>query len=651
MTRAAVATVSASRDAKLQRAVRAVGVRQRWQRALEAGVVLGAGTCAVLVARGLLAAPGSSLGALAWSLIAIVPIAGAAAWALRPLPILPIARAIDRSLETPDLIASALSFEALPPAEQTPFMRLCVAQAAQASERLVPSRALAFELPRALPVLCALALALLNLTHTQAREPVAALTAHAPIEAALDADTAAAFASELDAYKTQPLDPEAQELVAKLNALLEGMASGEIDRAEALAELRRIEERLQSLLANDPEALRDALEQLGRALAGTPEAKPLEKALREDWPEAANELKKLSERVDAKQLKAEAEQRLAESLERAAGEQADAGKQAAIDQAKRELDRLLRNKDEQAASGEQQSERDERLLKRKQRELDQLQREEQQQQAAQRELDRLKRDLDAASNALKNQDQKSAAEKLQDAARELQRKAEKQRARSQAQRLSEQLAQLRAEIAQRRGDQGGESSSQSGDDGQPIPLSVQRFGRMASGKPSGNGQQGSGQQGGGQQGAAMQPGKGGQGQEQTGGGTAAQQLAELRQGGGANGEDAALLQQSMGANEQGQGDGAGLGGSPKDGPATAGSGQHVDTRIEGEKRGGPSRSEVIFESGQRGFAQDGYAKVHGDYARHAESVLEREHVPGGYRYYVRRYFQLIRPRESTEGAP
>jgi hypothetical protein len=97
--------------------------------------------------------------------------------------------------------------------------------------------------------------------------------------------------------------------------------------------------------------------------------------------------------------------------------------------------------------------------------------------------------------------------------------------------------------------------------------------------------------------------------------------------------------------EPGEGEGEGLGGAPKDGPATAGSGQHTDTRIEGDKRSGPSRSEVIFESGQRGFANDGYAKVHDDYVRHAESVLERERVPGGYRYYVRRYFQLIRPRE------
>ena len=61
----------------------------------------------------------------------------------------------------------------------------------------------------------------------------------------------------------------------------------------------------------------------------------------------------------------------------------------------------------------------------------------------------------------------------------------------------------------------------------------------------------------------------------------------------------------------------------------------------------PTRSEVIHEAGQRGFASLGYQKVHAEYARHAERVLERDHVPGGYKFYVRRYFQLIRPREDV----
>jgi hypothetical protein len=56
---------------------------------------------------------------------------------------------------------------------------------------------------------------------------------------------------------------------------------------------------------------------------------------------------------------------------------------------------------------------------------------------------------------------------------------------------------------------------------------------------------------------------------------------------------------------------------------------------------------VIREAGQHGFASRDYEKVHADYSRHAEAVLERDQVPGGYRFYVRRYFQLIRPRDEA----
>src|SRR5687768_9126185 len=105
MTRAAVATVSASPSAKLERAVFAVRLRQRVQRALDAWVVLGAAACGVLAAWALLAGPGSALSLPAWLSFALVPIAGSVLWALRPLPVLPIARALDRALDTPDLIA------------------------------------------------------------------------------------------------------------------------------------------------------------------------------------------------------------------------------------------------------------------------------------------------------------------------------------------------------------------------------------------------------------------------------------------------------------------------------------------------------------------------------------------------------------------
>ena len=59
--------------------------------------------------------------------------------------------------------------------------------------------------------------------------------------------------------------------------------------------------------------------------------------------------------------------------------------------------------------------------------------------------------------------------------------------------------------------------------------------------------------------------------------------------------------------------------------------KRVDTRVQGELGAGPSRSQVIREAGQHGFASRGYEQVHADYSLHAEAVLERDLVPGGYR--------------------
>ncbi len=76
--------------------------------------------------------------------------------------------------------------------------------------------------------------------------------------------------------------------------------------------------------------------------------------------------------------------------------------------------------------------------------------------------------------------------------------------------------------------------------------------------------------------------------------------------------------------------------------------QRRNTRVEGEHSGdGPSRSEVILGAANRGFVGEGYRQVYTDYEDHAEEVLERDEVPPGYRFYVRRYFQLIRPREGA----
>ncbi len=73
------------------------------------------------------------------------------------------------------------------------------------------------------------------------------------------------------------------------------------------------------------------------------------------------------------------------------------------------------------------------------------------------------------------------------------------------------------------------------------------------------------------------------------------------------------------------------------------------TRIDGEHGEGATRSQVILGAADRGFASRGYRRVFTDYSGHAEEALEQDEIPQGYRFYVRRYFQLIRPRD--EGTP
>ncbi len=70
-------------------------------------------------------------------------------------------------------------------------------------------------------------------------------------------------------------------------------------------------------------------------------------------------------------------------------------------------------------------------------------------------------------------------------------------------------------------------------------------------------------------------------------------------------------------------------------------------QVHGQQSGnGPSRSQVIRTAASDGFASAPYRQVYTPYWDHAREVLHQGEVPAGYRSYVRRYFQLIRPRDE-----
>jgi hypothetical protein len=74
-----------------------------------------------------------------------------------------------------------------------------------------------------------------------------------------------------------------------------------------------------------------------------------------------------------------------------------------------------------------------------------------------------------------------------------------------------------------------------------------------------------------------------------------------------------------------------------------------DTQVAGQDTGqGGSSSEVIRGAAERGFANKRYTKIYRDYQPVMEEALNKDEIPGGYRFYVRRYFQLIRPRDEQQ---
>ena len=73
---------------------------------------------------------------------------------------------------------------------------------------------------------------------------------------------------------------------------------------------------------------------------------------------------------------------------------------------------------------------------------------------------------------------------------------------------------------------------------------------------------------------------------------------------------------------------------------------HTEEHLQGvDSEEGLSRSEIIEAASERGFATTEYQDVYAEYEDIAEEVMSREQVPDGYRYYVERYFQLIRPQQ------
>jgi hypothetical protein len=74
-------------------------------------------------------------------------------------------------------------------------------------------------------------------------------------------------------------------------------------------------------------------------------------------------------------------------------------------------------------------------------------------------------------------------------------------------------------------------------------------------------------------------------------------------------------------------------------------GERQRTRARTDDSGaGETTSEIIAGAASRGFASTPYRQVYQEYSQVHEEVMDRDQIPGGYRFYIRRYFELIAPR-------
>ena len=646
-----------SRPRQVSRLTAAVDRRIRTQRAIDTATVMavaGLGTLALAIAATKAGALDSADCLIAVGVAAALPLLGALIGGLRPVDKLLAAQLIDRTHGLASRCASAIEFHDLPADQRTAFILAAIADAEAQAPAIAPRRAMPLRMPRDLPTVVGLGMGVLLLwwLEVPVELPTARYDALAPL--LMHPDDIDAFAENLDRLVQDPETSEQVRTAAEgFNRLMEDLVDRRLDRTEALRRVRDLEQGLQRARGADAEALEEALRELSHDLDRAELTREAAEALRDGNAERAERaMRTLAESLrDRAPSQRELEQ-LRQALRRAAERQQQDNSEE-IRQREEEEQRLLGRQREQGLE-----EQERRLLRRRQRELERLRRENAERQAVQRQLERLQRELSQAAEDLNRHQSQDAAEALERGAEDLNRMAREQMSEEQMRQMAEQLRQLRELLRrqqQAQGGQQGQQGQQGQGQGQQGQGRMDRFVLRARGQGGTplqvpGGQQGQGQ--GGQQGQQGQQGQGQGGQQgQQGQGQGGSKTLRLGQGGNAQLEIPGMGQGGQQGQGQGGnatvGPGAGTGHDPTllDDPTRLGA-TRQNTRVEGEQGEGESRSEVILGAADRGFASRGYRRVYTDYRDHAEEVLEQDEVPDGYRFYIRRYFQLIRPREE-----
>ena len=565
--------------------------------------------------------------------------------------------ALDRHHQLHDRLTNALAFEAIPSADRSALMEVAIDDACEHASRLEPSKAVPLRAPSDLLAPFAIGAGVAALALLYVPSAVVVSPQVKQIDAlAMSPDDIELFRDAAKALERPDQSPEMKAAVDKFNQLIEDIANKRLDRTEAFRKMETIERELFKGAEADAkeleEALKDAAEELKKSELSRPVGESLEK---KDLEKAKKDLKALAEQLKSgKKPDKAALEKLKQALAKASERKKEA--LAALNEKRNEIrEDLLQKKNQKKDDPDAgaKSEEEDRLLKKKERELERLDREAEQKERVGRQLERLDRELSKAAQDLMK-DLGLSAQDLEQAAEDINRMQQEQLSEKEKEELRQRLEELREQIRQQ------------GQAGKKRMARMMKFGKRARGS-QGQGQKGDGEKGDGDKGDQEgddqegQEGKDGEGQEGKDG------KDGQGQKGGGKGQQWVIGPGGKKILIPGMGQGAGQGSGPgKDGPGSGQGGKEAGTGHDGNLAGkrtdlksgttdvqqqgidtqqGPSNSQVILSAAERGFKGSGYKKVFKDYHTVAEQQINKDQVPDGYRFYVHRYFQLIRPRE------
>lgn len=553
------------------------------------------------------------------------------------------AQVLDRHHDLAGRVSNALAFAE--EREPGPLMQAAIADAAARAHQLRPREAAPLRVPPELLVSVGLIGVLVLVARLELRserfvpEPVVSI-----VPLVLSDDDVALLKQSAELLAKQSDEPEVQAATRRFNQLIEDIANRRLDRQEVFRRLEQIEQSLLAQSEAEREGLDEGMKGLAAELAKHALTKPAAEALEQKKLEDAEAaLKALAERLRERPgsvNKAELE-RLRTALKNAAklsterSARIEEQRQKVAEERRRLLDKKKQQQDKPLSKQDQQE------LEQKERQLKRLDRQKQSAQSGAQQFSELDRQLAKAAEDLMKE-MGDAAKDLEQSAQELNRMKQKQLSDSEKEALKQQLEELRQMLRQ---NQGGSDERQK---------MLDRFAKRARGQQGqqGEGQPGQGQKGQGQKGQGGPDGQEGQGQPGAGQGTPRLTLGpgngpsipmpgQGQPGAGTPGQSGSQSAGAQGGQEAGSNTDPNLKGA-----ASQAEGKAHDVAAAGIDSGqGEAASEVVFGAAERGFAGSGYKKVYTDYKTVAEEVMQSDEIPPGYRFYVRRYFQLIRPRE------